>query len=153
MAANCRPDRLEIAYAGSKGTHLQGVTDPNQVLVPSSADVQRAGLTQLRLLHVNSESGQFHLHSLQLKAEKRLTHGLYVLAAFTWAKSINDLPRSAARPIPQNTTIWRPKRPLGFDQRRAWSPASTTNCRSQRAGLSDPRAADLLIGGWHLEAF
>jgi hypothetical protein len=25
---------LELAYAGSKGTHLQSVTDPNQVLVP-----------------------------------------------------------------------------------------------------------------------
>jgi len=44
---------LEVAYAGSKGTHLQGVKDPNQVQVPAPpGDVQpRRPLPQLRRIH------------------------------------------------------------------------------------------------------
>jgi hypothetical protein len=146
---------LEIAYAGSKGTHLQGVTDPNQVRVPSPADVQSSrpypnfgSFTSIQ------NRGNSTYHSLQLKAEKRLTHGLYVLAAFTWAKSINDLPEiCCAAPFPQNSyNLASEKGRSDFDQRRRLVTSFDYQLPfgKEQVFLRDNRVADLLFGGWHL---
>ncbi len=96
---------LEIAYAGSKGTHLQSVTDPNQDPVPGSGDVQaRRPYPQFGPFTAIQNRGSSIYHSLQLKGEKHLSRGLYFLSAFTWSKAINNLPEiCCAFPFPQNS--------------------------------------------------
>ncbi|MEP6539008.1 MAG: carboxypeptidase regulatory-like domain-containing protein, partial [Bryobacteraceae bacterium] len=146
---------LEISYAGSKGVHLQSTTDPNQVRVPSAADVQDSrpyptfgAFTSIQNL------GNSTYHSLQIKAEKRLTHGLYVLSAFTWGKSINDLPEiCCAAPFPQNTyNLASEKARSDFDQRRRLVTSFDYQLPFGKgeAFLNSNHAADLILGGWHL---
>jgi hypothetical protein len=84
---------LEIGYAGSKGTkqylffnanQAAPTTDPNAdfasrrpipAIDGSIAEIQSAGLSAY--------------NSLQVRAEKRFSHGLTFLAAWTWAHSID----------------------------------------------------------------
>jgi hypothetical protein len=146
---------LEFSYAGSKGTHLQGVTDPNQVRTPGPADVQSSrpypdygAFTSIQ------NRGNSTYHSLQLKAEKHMSRGLYLLSAFTWGKSINDLPEiCCAGPFPQNSYNLRSEKGRSdFDQRLRWVTSLDYQLpfgKNQRF-LNGSRAADLLIGGWHL---
>ncbi len=96
---------LELAYAGSKGTHLQGVRDPNQVPVPGPGDVQpRRPLPQFGGFTAITNIANSNYNSFQVKAEKHASHGLYFLSSFTYSKAINDLPEiCCAAPFAQNS--------------------------------------------------
>jgi len=96
---------LSVAYAGSKGTHLQVVTDQNQVPYPGPGDVQsRRPYPTFGTFTAIQNRGNSNYHSLQMKADKRLSRGLLFLSAFTWSKAINDLPEiCCASPWPQNS--------------------------------------------------
>ena len=61
-------------------------------------------------------------NSLQIKAEKRATHGLYFLSAFTYSKAINDLPEiCCAAPFAQNSYDLAAERGRAdFDQKLRW---------------------------------
>ena len=145
---------LEVAYAGSKGTHLQGVTDPNQVRTPGPGDVQPrrpysefGGFTAIRNI-ANS-----NYHSLQVKAEKHASHGLYLLSSFTYSKAINDLPEiCCAAPFAQNSYDLAAERAVAdFNQKLRWVlsfdyeiPFGGTH------GALSSRVADAFLGGWHI---
>jgi len=146
---------LEIAYAGSKGTHLQSATDHNQVATPGPDDVQASRPYPNFGAFTSIENrGNSTYHSLQIKAEKHLSHGLYLLSAFTWGKSINDLPEiCCAAPFPQDSNNLRSEKARSdFDQRLRWVTSFDYELPfgKGRAFLNTNRAADLLIGGWHL---
>jgi outer membrane receptor protein involved in Fe transport len=146
---------LEFAYAGSKGTHLQVATDHNQVAVPGPADVQVSRPYPNYGAFTSIENrGNSTYHSLQFKAEKRLSHGLSLLSAFTWAKSINDLPEiCCAGPFPQNSYDLRSEKGRSdFDERLRWVTSFDYELPlgKGRRFLSASRTADLVIGGWHV---
>jgi hypothetical protein len=146
---------LELAYAGSKGTHLQSVTDHNQVATPGPDDVQaNRPYPNFGAFTSIENRGNSTYHSLQIKGEKHLSHGLYVLSAFTWGKSINDLPEiCCAAPFPQNSYDLRAEKGRSdFDQRLRWVTSFDYELPfgKGRAFLNTNRAADLLIGGWHV---
>jgi len=111
------------AYVGSKGTHLQSLVDRNQI--PTSEPTfnqslrpypQYAGFTSI----VNRGNSTYH--AFQLKAEKRTSHGLYFLSAFTFSKSINDQPEICCNsPWPQNSYNLAAEKGLSdFDNRERW---------------------------------
>ena len=93
------------AYVGSKGTHLQSLIDRNQIPTPSATFDQNArpypqygGFTSI----VNRDYCTYH--AFQLKAEKKASHGLYFLSAYTFSKSINNKPEICCNaPWPQNS--------------------------------------------------
>jgi hypothetical protein len=145
---------LEIAYAGSKGTHLQGVVDPNQDPVPGPGDVQaRRPLPQFGGFTAITNIASSNYNSLQVKAEKRATHGLYFLSAFTYSKAINDLPEiCCSAPFAQNSYDLAAERGRAdFDQTLRWVLSFDYELPFGGAGshLSN-RAADAAFGGWHL---
>ncbi|MGI9073170.1 MAG: carboxypeptidase regulatory-like domain-containing protein [Bryobacteraceae bacterium] len=146
---------VELAYAGSKGTHLQVLTDPNQVQVPGPGDVQpRRPYPQYGPFAAIQNRGNSTYHSLQLKVEKRYSHGLSFLSAFTFSKAINDLPEMCCNfPYPQNSFDLRAEKGLAdFDQRVRWVTSFDYELPfgHGRRYLTSNRLLDLAFGGWHL---
>ena len=144
---------LEVAYAGSKGTHLQGVTDPNQDPVPGPGDVQaRRPFPQFGSFTAIRNLASSNYHSLQVKAEKHASHGLYFLSSFTYSKAINDLPEiCCAAPFAQDSYNLAAERGRAdFDQKLRWvfSFDYELPFGGSRSHLSN-RAMDLAFGGWH----
>jgi hypothetical protein len=145
---------LEVAYAGSKGTHLQGVTDPNQIATPGPGDVQErrpypefGGFTAIRNL-ANS-----NYNSLQVKAEKHASHGLYLLSSFTYSKAINDLPEiCCAAPFAQNSYDLAAERAVAdFNQKLRWVLSFDYEIPFGGShGALNNRVTNAVLGGWHI---
>ena len=99
-----------LSYVGTHGSHGLEVWELNpSVYIPGSTlppNDRRyyPGIGNITdLVHdVNSS-----YNSLQVSLERRFSHGLSVNANYTWSKSLNDLPRSAA----VNTAIVSPTIP------------------------------------------
>lgn len=146
---------LEIVYAGSKGTHLQVLIDPNEVMIPGPGDVQsRRPYPNYGPFAAIQDRGNSTYHSLQVKAQKRYTHGLSFLSSFTYSKAINDLPEICCnQPYPQNSYNLTAEKGLAdFDQRLRWVLSFDYELPFGRGRhfLNGNRLLDLAFGGWHL---
>jgi hypothetical protein len=83
-----RPNWLvDLAYVGSKGTHLTGPRDLNQAR-PDTGAVPYPQFSSLLFIESRSSSSY---NSLQFRSEKRVTRGISFLAAYTFSKSIDDV--------------------------------------------------------------
>jgi hypothetical protein len=146
---------LEVSYAGSKGTHLQSLTDQNQVRIPGPGDVQsRRPYPNFGPFSSIQNRGSSTYHSAQVKVEKRYSKDLSFLSSFTWGKVLNDQPEiCCAQPFPQNSyNVGAEKGPADFDQRIRWVSSFDYLFpigRGQKY-LSTNRFADLVLGGWHV---
>jgi hypothetical protein len=98
--------------------------------------------------------GNSTYHAFQLKAEKKTSHGLYFLSAYTFSKSINDQPEICCNaPWPQNSYNLAAEKGLSdFDDRQRWVtsldyalPFGKDQQYLHRGGI-----ADAVLGGWHL---
>jgi outer membrane receptor protein involved in Fe transport len=86
---------FEIAYVGSKGTHLLFPRDMNQVplqfLGPNEGDPQLLRpFTQYSQIHEEYSDGFSTYHALELKATRRFANGFTFQANYTWSKSIDN---------------------------------------------------------------
>jgi hypothetical protein len=146
---------VEVAYVGSKATHLQSILDLNQDPVPGPGDIQaRRPFPQFGGFSNLVNRGNSSYNSLQFKVEKRAGHGLTFLSAFTFSKSINDQPEiCCSSPTPQNTYDLAAERGSSdFDQRLRWVTSFDYQLpvgKGQKF-LSSGRATDLILGGWHV---
>ena len=154
---------ISPAYVGTKGTHLQVLRDLNQILTPQPTyDPTLApychpigsGNCQFGTFTSILNRGNSTYHGFQLKAEKRTSHGLYFLSAFTFAKAINDQPEiCCSSPWPQNSYNIRAEKGLAdFDNRKRWVtsvdyalPVGRNQAFLNRGGI-----LDAVFGGWHL---
>ena len=81
---------VQASYVGSKGTHLTYST-PVNVPLPGPGDIQsRRPNTFFSGGSLLSSPGLSHYDALQLAVETRNWHGLYVLGAYTWGKSLDN---------------------------------------------------------------
>src|SRR5207302_9338341 len=90
---------FEIAYIDSKGTDLglyRRFNTPAHVETGENLPPRPGDLQSLRtfpelgpIVQIQHAASSIY-HSLQIKAEKRLTGRLGLLASFVWAKSIDD---------------------------------------------------------------
>jgi outer membrane receptor protein involved in Fe transport len=84
-----------VAYVGSRGTHLFNHIEANPAVFRAGATTAN---TNARRLHApafgtiteQQSNGNSFYHSMQLTANKRFSHGLSVLASYTWSKMIDD---------------------------------------------------------------
>jgi hypothetical protein len=151
------PGQLVItpAYVGTKGTHLQVLVDRNQIRVPSASfDQANRPYPQFGPFTSIENHGNSTYHAFQLKAEKRTSHGLYILSAFTYSKSINDQPEICCNsPWPQNSYDLAAEKGLSdFDNRARWVTSfdyALPLGKGQR-WLSSGKIADRILGGWHV---
>ncbi len=146
---------FEVAYVGAKSTHLQVLVDHNQDPTPGPGSVQsRRPYPQYGPFTSIEDHGNSTYESLQLKAEKRLSHGLMFLSAFTYGKSINDQPEICCNgPWPQNSYNLKSEKGLSdFDNRFRWVSSFDYELPvgKGRRFLNSSRPADLVLGGWHI---
>ncbi len=158
---------VEAAYVGTKGTRLPGeVAGDPAPPGPTATEQQRTiyygtvpnvtGITYL----VNAFSSTYH--SLQVKAEKRFSHGLQFLTTYTFSKSIDNKSGSAVTgggdsnpsDMPQNPFDWNGDRGLSsFDRRHRFVSAFNYNLpfgRGLTFGGNWNRVADGVLGGWQV---
>src|SRR5262249_11334477 len=87
-----------IAYVGSHTSHLSLSQDLNPaVYIPGSklsTDQRRIFQPFSDILQTDA-SGNSHYNSLQLSLQKRFSHGVSVLANYTYQKSIDNVPPSS----------------------------------------------------------
>ncbi|HEY1902757.1 MAG TPA: TonB-dependent receptor [Terracidiphilus sp.] len=145
---------LEVAYVGSKATHLQAVFDRNQDKVPGPGDIQsRRPMPQYSGFNAMENTGNSSYNGLDVKAEKRLGQGLTFLSALTWSRSTNDFPEiCCSSPTPQDS--WDTSNERGrsdFDQKLRWV-TSFDYVLPLGAGhevLGASKLDDEVFGGWH----
>jgi hypothetical protein len=144
----------EVAYVGSKGVHLQSLTDQNQDMVPGPGDVQArrpyplyGGFASIQM------RGNSNFNSLQLKVEKRLSHGLTFLSAFTFSHAEDDtVPICCNTPWPDDSYNLKLLKGLAdYQQKFRWVTSFDYELPvgKGQAFLNQNRALDLLFGGWH----
>ena len=89
---------LDTGYVGSKGTRLYSTygdfNRPLQIIDPTlpgqlSVNARRPNQLFQRAVQSDKSDGNSIYHSLQVKAERRLSRGLTFLTAYTFAKSIS----------------------------------------------------------------
>jgi tetratricopeptide (TPR) repeat protein len=90
---------LSAGYVHTKGTHLGFERDINQVpealLGPGNAQSQRP-YPQFQSISGLLWDARSNYDALQLRAEKRLSHGLYFVANYTWSKILDTATTSGA---------------------------------------------------------
>jgi hypothetical protein len=145
---------LEVAYAGSKGVHLQMLTDQNQDRVPGPGDPQErrpypfySGFASIQM------RGNSSFNSLQFKLEKRLSHGLYFLSAYTFSRGIDDgVPICCNQPWPDDSYNLKNLKGLAdYQQKDRWVTSFDYLLPFGKGTsiLNNNKIADLVVGGWH----
>jgi len=93
---------IDLAYVGSKGTQLANVIDRNQANPLTGPPYPQFS----SVLFVESNASSSY-QSMQFRSERRLSHGLSFLAAYTYSKSTDDISSifggSAGSGLPQNS--------------------------------------------------
>lgn len=144
---------FELSYAGSKGTHLQSLLDPNQVKVPGPGDIQsRRPYPEFGPFTAIEDRGNSSYNALQLKLQKRPTRGLFFISSLTWGKTMNDLPSVCCSiPYPQNSwDVPAERGPADFDQRLRWSMSGDYLIPFRQNSYGSHKVLDIMFAGWHL---
>ena len=110
---------LEVAYVGSKGTHLQVLRDYNQPQPGPGDPQERRPYPQYGNFGSITNAGSSTYNSIQMKLNKRWSDGLWLLTAFTYSKAYNDQPEiCCASPWPPDSyNIHGEHGPADYDQR------------------------------------
>jgi Carboxypeptidase regulatory-like domain/TonB dependent receptor-like, beta-barrel len=146
---------ISPAYVGTKGTHLQVLVDRNQIPFASANFDQNARpYPQFGPFTSITNRGNSTYHAFQLKAEKRTSHGLYFLSAYTFSKSINDQPEICCNsPWPQNSYNLAAEKGLSdFDNRHRWVTSFDYELPIGKGKnfLNQGGVVDKIVGGWHI---
>ncbi len=79
-----------VAYVGSKGTHLIRSRDLNQPRPGAGAVAARRPNPAFSGIFFAESGAGSNFHSLQAKADRRMSRGVSLIGAYTWSKSIDD---------------------------------------------------------------
>ena len=152
--ARCRAGTrsLEVAYVGSKGTHLQVLRDYNQPQPGPGDPQERRPYPQYGNFGSITNAGSSTYNSIQLKLNKRWSNGLWLLTAFTYSKAYNDQPEiCCASPWPPDSyNIHGEHGPADYDQRyrSVTSFAWDLPFGKGRHFLDTDGVLDGIFGGW-----
>ncbi|MBI3697214.1 MAG: hypothetical protein HY238_20560, partial [Acidobacteria bacterium] len=149
---------LEVAYAGSKGTHLVMKQDinqaPNRVGV-TNQDVNRPFIGLSPLMRSMSEvksTGYSSFHSLQAKLEKRFSRGLSFRSSYTFGKTI-DIASDTESGTLDAYNFNRDKGLAGFDVAHTFTTGYIYELpfgKGKRLASGVSSIADKLISGWEI---
>jgi hypothetical protein len=151
----------EAGYVGNVGRHLfvnpnvnQAVLDPNCQTDGTCNDFnarrlyyQKFGLTQGIYETCNCDNSSYH--ALQVKAQKRASHGLDFLATYTYGKAMANTETGGA--FSNNLDWWQDHGPANYDRTHTFTMSWVWELpfgRGRQFGGSASRAVDLVLGGW-----
>ena len=152
---------LKGSYVGNLGRRLDSTIDLNQPIPGTGSVASRRPFFAVRpnlagITYALSD-GLSSYHAFQFSAEKRLTHGLNFLAAYTFGKSIDNVPTSfgggADGPVPQNIRDRSADRGLsGFNIRHRFTYSWNYQLPfgKGKAHLNDNAVANAILGGWQM---
>lgn len=145
---------MTIAYVGTKGNRLYSVRDINQnnylVDQANNADEQsgRPFLNQFPYLSfidmLGNEDNSVY-HSLQVTMKQRACKGLYFVAGYTWAHSIDDASSNRSFSIQDSTNPAAERGNAGTDIRHRFTLATTYQLPSRRGYAQ-------LLQGWRMNS-
>lgn len=139
---------VDAAYVGSKGTHLSDVLDRNQ---PDPTFGPAFGqFSSVLFVEANANSSY---NSLQLRSEKRTSHGLALLLAYTYSKSIDDISSvfggSVGSGLPQNSRDLAADRgPSDFNAEHRFSGSFVYDLPVRRLLARGPEWSARLLEHW-----
>jgi hypothetical protein len=141
---------ITAGYIGSKGTHLDRAYDYNEPAPTASFTQALRKYPVYAAINVRSPGASSIYHALQLSVEKRFSHGLSFLAAYTFSKAIDDgsLWNGSAVAV----TNFRLERGLStFDTRHRFIASYTYDLpygHGRAYGSSSSGLLNALLGGW-----
>ncbi|HWQ03316.1 MAG TPA: TonB-dependent receptor [Candidatus Nitrosotenuis sp.] len=146
---------LELAYAGSKGTHLLSARDINQpapaVILPNPRP--NPAFDDITLVESRASSTY---HALQARFQQSYDFGLSLLASYTWSKSMDDasgfFPATGDANFPQDSRTLAGERALSnFDVRQRFSLSFGYDfpyCREVGGRVTYTGWQSWIFGGW-----
>jgi len=154
---------LDIAYVGTHGVHLLGTTNPNQARPGPTAAGPRSPISpNIGAIHaLKNQNGSIY-HALQVKVERRVSSGLYLLGSYVFSKSIDNgslgagsaFTPLASSTLPQDSFNLKGDRgPSDFDVRHRMviSYIYELPCgRGRRLARASGPLVNGLIGGWQV---
>jgi hypothetical protein len=143
---------IEAAYVGNVGRHLFLNRNENQAVPgPGDFDPRRPfhkfGLTQAIYDVCNCDNSSYH--SLQLKAQKRISHGLDFVATYTWSKALTN--GEGGYNFADNYNVRNDHGPASFDRTHAFTLLHTWDLpfgKGRRYLSKSSKAVDAVAGGW-----
>jgi len=139
---------IDLAYVGSKGTHLANVIDQNQANPLTGPPYGQFS----SVLTVESNASSSY-QSMQFRSEKRVSHGLTFLAAYTFSKSMDDISSifggSVGSGLPQNSQNLSGDRGLSdFNTKHRLSLSFVYDVPFRRMWAQGPRWSRALLDNW-----
>lgn len=143
---------VEAAYLASKGTKLLTTRDINQATPGAGAVGPRRPFQGFGGISQRESAGNSIYHALQLRFEKRFSHGLSFLSAYTFGRAI-DLASSGGDSV-QDTRNLRAERGLAdFHTKHRWVFNYIYELPfgpGKRYGASHSGLVGRLISGWQI---
>jgi len=150
---------LDVAYVGNHSVGLNVLSDANQALPNQLGQnltlAQRRPIQGYTDIEIAYDGGFGSYEGLQIKLEKKNTHGLYFLNSFTWSKAIDNAPGHLENYDGDNSRInyYNPgiERGLsGYNQplNDTLSVIYDIPVGKGRTFSVDNKALDYVIGGW-----
>jgi hypothetical protein len=141
---------MTVGYVGSKGTHLDRAYDINEPAPTASFTQSLRRYPAYASVTVRSPSASSDYDALQVSLEKRFSHGLSFLSAYTWSKSIDD--DSLWNGSVVDVTNFHLERGLStFDTRNRFISSYTYDLpygHGRPFGSSSSAFMDRVLGGW-----
>jgi hypothetical protein len=161
---------IDLAYVGTKGTHLAATRNINQQNPITQALPYTVGIPAVcqelalegmsgcaefgSILEVESRANSIY-NALQFRSEKRIKEGMAFLAAYTWSRSIDDdsavFSGSVGQGIPQDPYDFRSDRSLSdfqVEQRFSLSYLYDLPFGAGRKWFNAPGLVNRVFGSW-----
>ena len=152
---------LELHYGGSEGHFLQRLNNINQPVLRTSLNdartlAQRQPWPAYGRFNYLDGMVNSNYNALSAKVTRRMSHGLNLLAAFTWSHSLDDGsgPRTAYSQLPKNTYDVHDQNYAvsNFDQQKRFVASAVYQLpvgKGQKF-LNHGGVVDAALGGWQL---
>jgi outer membrane receptor protein involved in Fe transport len=145
---------FEAAYVANKGTKLELRVPFNRPYDPGPGDIgSRRPFPDLSEGYAQRNLGNSVYHSLQVKLERRFSHGLSLLAAYAWSKSIDDASSDYGGGVLDVRNYGLERAVSDFDHPHRFTAGYLWELpfgRGRRWLSGTDRPLDLIFGGWEL---